>query len=201
MEITPVLLDEPMLFLRLGSETPLTLGAPEFINAVGSNTSVTLNFTRELHPLFATDVANYSIELDGGGTVTVTGASLSDDKQTVTLTLGSALDLDSGYNVSFSNLTGLTGVALAGDGTAQVQTWDDDPAGIKVFILAGQSNMVGYGMREDGNGGVVGAIGSLRHLAVNNGSYPEYDYTSLLEGPGQPATSAWRNRSDVKVWG
>ena len=27
-------------------------------------------------------------------------------------------------------------------------TWDNDPNGIKVFILAGQSNMVGYGKTE-----------------------------------------------------
>ena len=38
---------------------------------------------------------------------------------------------------------------------------------IHVFILAGQSNMQGKGRIEIGNGGVSGAIGSLRYL-VNN---------------------------------
>ncbi|HSP43063.1 MAG TPA: sialate O-acetylesterase, partial [Luteolibacter sp.] len=67
-------------------------------------------------------------------------------------------------------------------------------------ILAGQSTMVGYGHSETGNGGVAGAIGSLRHLAVNNASFPDYDYASLLVNPADPANSAWRTRSDVKAW-
>ena len=88
-----------------------------------------------------------------------------------------------------------------GNGTAgQFRTWDNDPNGIKVFILAGQSNMVGYGHSDLGAGNVAGAIGTLRYLANNNATYPEYDYTSLLVDPLQPATSAWKTRSDVKVW-
>ena len=43
-------------------------------------------------------------------------------------------------------------------------------------------------------------IGSLRYLAVNDASYPDVDYSGLLVDPGQPATSAWATRSDVKVW-
>ena len=35
---------------------------------------------------------------------------------------------------------------------------------------------------------------------INNATYPEYDYTSLLVDPLQPATSAWKTRGDVKVW-
>jgi alpha-galactosidase len=89
---------------------------------------------------------------------------------------------------------------LVGSTTVLFQTWDDDPNGIKVFILAGQSNMVGYGHTETGNGGVAGAIGSLRHLAVNNASFPDYDYASLLVNPADPANSPWRTRGDVKAW-
>jgi alpha-galactosidase len=59
--------------------------------------------------------------------------------------------------------------------------------------------MVGYGNSEDGNGG-PGGPGCLRYLASNNATYPEYDYASLLVDPGQPATSAWKNRDKVKVW-
>ena len=62
--------------------------------------------------------------------------------------------------------------------------------------------MVGYGHSELGAGNVAGAIGTLRYLAVNDATYPEYNYTSLLvEIPVQPATSAWKTRGDVKVWG
>jgi len=89
--------------------------------------------------------------------------------------------------------------------------WDDDPDGVKVFILAGQSNMVGYGKTEIGGnpewtkGGdapkeIKGGLGSLRYLAIHDSTYPEYNYRSLLENPNQPKTSNWKTRSDVKVW-
>jgi alpha-galactosidase len=130
----------------------------------------------------------------------VASAALSPDGKTVTLTLESPLPIDTTFSVSVSNLTSSDGTPLVGSTTAQFQTWDNDPQGIKVFILAGQSNMVGYGHSENGNGGVAGAIGSLRHLAVNNASYPDYDYASLLVNPANPATSAWKTRGDVKAW-
>jgi len=199
--INPVLLSESKLFLQLRPEPPVTLPAPELINVAGNNTSISLNFTQVLYQLTATDTANYTVELAGGGSVSVTGASLGENGKTVTLTLGSTLTLASAYNVSFNNLTGATGAATAGSSTGQFETWDNDPTGIKVFILAGQSNMVGYGHSETGNGGVVGAIGSLRYLANNNDTYPEYDYASLLDNPADPVNSVWASRSDVKVWG
>jgi alpha-galactosidase len=201
VQINPVLLSEPRLFIQLRPEPPVVLPAPELINMVGSVNTITINFTQELYQLTATDPASYTVQLNGGGTVTVTDASLSESGKTVTLTLGSTLSLASAYNVSFSNLTGTTGVSLAGSGTGQFETWDNDPAGVKVFILAGQSNMVGYGHSEVGNGGVAGAIGSLRYLAVNNATYPEYDYTSLLQTPGDPANSPWASLGNIKFWG
>ena len=69
-------------------------------------------------------------------------------------------------------------------GLAQAQ----DP--VQVFILAGQSNMVGYGHVEDGNGGVIGGVGSLRHL-VNTGSA---NYGQLVDG-----SNNWITRNDVWV--
>ncbi len=209
--INPALLAEPRLFLRLGAEPPVTLPAPELMTSWGSQDTITLNFTEELYVLTANDAANFSVELDGGGPVAVTDATLSANKKTVTLTLGSALGLASTYNVTFSNLTGTTGVPLAGGGTVQIQTWDDDPDGIKVFVLAGQSNMVGYGKTEWGgnpawtptNGEpkeILGGLGCLRYLAQNNASFPVYDFTKFLENPADPANSAWTTRSDVKLW-
>ena len=59
--------------------------------------------------------------------------------------------------------------------------------------------MVGFGDVENGNSG-PGTLGSLRYLSVNDTSYPEYNYASLLDDPGQPTSSAFKNRSDVKVW-
>jgi alpha-galactosidase len=97
-------------------------------------------------------------------------------------------------------------------GIAQSKPWDNDPKGIKVFILAGQSNMVGYGKTEDGGNPdwvqgskdvpkeIKGGIGCLRYLAIHDEKFPEYDYAALLENPKKPETSPWKNRKDVKVW-
>jgi Carbohydrate esterase, sialic acid-specific acetylesterase len=69
--------------------------------------------------------------------------------------------------------------------------WDNDPDGVQVFILAGQSNMVGHGKAEDGHGDVKGAIGSLRHQVEND---PK-NYGHLVDKDGK-----WIVRDDVKVW-
>ena len=199
--ISPALLAEPKLFIRMGADVPVPPApAPRVASVWGGGTTVTMNFTEAMDGGDATNPSNYGVQLSGGGAVAVTGASLSGDGKTVTLTLGSPLGINAAYSVVTSNLTGAGGAALAGSPTAQFVSWDNHPAGIKVFILAGQSNMVGYGYSEDGNGGVPGAIGSLRYLANNNGLYPEYDYTSLLVNPSDPANSAWKTRPDVKVW-
>lgn len=99
-------------------------------------------------------------------------------------------------------------VAIA---SAESKKWDNDPNGIKVFILAGQSNMVGYGKVEDGGNPewekgskipkeIKGGIRCLREMAVNDANYPEFDYSSLLVDPDKPETSAWKTRPDVKLW-
>ncbi len=100
----------------------------------------------------------------------------------------------------------------APDAPTRKKSWDNDPKGIKVFILAGQSNMVGYGKVEEGGNPawekgskdipkeIKGGIRCLREMAVNNANYPEYDYASLLVDPRKPETSAWRTRPDVKLW-
>ena len=60
--------------------------------------------------------------------------------------------------------------------------------------------MVGYGHTEEGQDDEVGGAGSLRYLAVHDAEYPEFEYRSLLVDPEQPATSAWKTRSNVKLW-
>ena len=89
------------------------------------------------------------------------------------------------------------GVLIGGPlAAAPSNGWDDDPKGVQVFILAGQSNMVGHGKAEDGHGDVKGAIGSLRYQAVNDTK----NYGHLLVDPKNPANSPWKTRDDVKVW-
>jgi hypothetical protein len=198
--IDPNLLDEPRLFVQVRA-TPVTGVDPEpsVVNLWGSGNTITLLFSEPMNPSSAGNPDNYAVEQDEVGPLSVTDAAVSADGGSVTLTLGSTLGLDTGYTVDLDGVTSGTGQSL-GSVSRQFTTWDDDPGGIKVFIVAGQSNMVGFGESERGNGDVVGAIGSLRYLAVKNATYPEYDYTSLLVDSGQPATSAFRTRSDVKVW-
>ena len=69
--------------------------------------------------------------------------------------------------------------------------WDNDPNGVQVFILAGQSNMVGHGKVEEGHGDVKGAIGGLRYQVEND---PK-NYGHLVDKDGK-----WIVRDDVKVW-
>ena len=196
--IDPDLLTEPKLFLQVSAED---LGPPPVLSSLwGSNNTITLNFSKVMDAISTTDPANYIINQDGGGSIAVSSAVLSGDGRTVTLNLASSLAIDSAFTVTMNRIASGAGQPLVNGTAGQFRTWDNDPNGIKVFILAGQSNMVGYGHSELGAGNVAGAIGTLRYLANNNATYPEYDYTSLLVDPLQPATSAWKTRGDVKVW-
>ena len=200
VSIDPLLLSQPKLFVRVVA-TPITGLDPEpsLVNLWGSGNSITLLFSEPMNPSSAANPLNYEVLQNGGGTIAITGATLSSDGGSVTLALASALGIDTGYTVNLDGVTSGTGQSLGTGVSRQFKTWDNNPNGIKVFILAGQSNMVGYGEVENGNSG-AGTVGSLRHLAVNDASYPDYNYASLLTNPSQPATSPFRTRSDVKVW-
>jgi alpha-galactosidase len=135
---------------------------------------------------------------NGSIPVTVVAAVISPDGRTVTLVLPAPLDAGTSYSVTMNNLTDLAGRPLGNGTQGSFQTYDKNPNGVKVFILAGQSNMVGHGKREQGVGDVAGAIGGLRYLVVNDTS--TNNYQRLLVDTNDPANSAWIVRSDVKVW-
>ena len=65
-----------------------------------------------------------------------------------------------------------SGPAFAEQSSNKTRTWDNDPNGVQVFILAGQSNMVGHGKADDGHGDVKGAIGSLRYQVEHDPKTP-----------------------------
>ncbi|QTN32333.1 Ig-like domain-containing protein [Akkermansiaceae bacterium] len=200
VRIDPSLLSETKLFVQVRA-TPITQldVEPALVNLWGSGNTITLLFSEPMNASSASNSANYSVTQDGAGTLNVTNATLNPGGGSVTLTLGSSLGTDTGYTVGIDRVTSTTGQSIGSGVSRQFRTWDDNPTGIKVFILAGQSNMVGFGETERGNGNVNGAIGSLRYLALNNASFPEYDYTSLLVNPANPS-SAFRTRDDVKIW-
>ncbi len=196
VSLDPALLDEFRLFVRLSADD---LGPPPVISSLwGANTTITINYSEPMGGSAAT-ASNYLVQQAGGGSVSVIGATLSGDGMSATLTLGSALDIGSSFTVTTNRIANGAGQPLGNGTSGQFQTWDDNPTGIKVFILAGQSNMVGYGHTETGQTG-DGGIGTLRYLANNDATYSEYNYAALLENPGQPVTSPWATRSKVKLW-
>lgn len=82
------------------------------------------------------------------------------------------------------------------------------PAGngkLKVFILAGQSNMVGYGSVEDGRDPnnltgaklIPGGLGTLRHML--NKQPDKYSYLTDPNNPIAGGSPGWITRSDVWI--
>ena len=85
----------------------------------------------------------------------------------------------------------LSSAALAVEPPKKKSTWDNNPNGVQVFILAGQSNMVGHGKADEGHGDVKGAIGSLRYQVEHD---PK-NFGHLVNKDG-----TWKTRDNVKVW-
>ncbi len=85
----------------------------------------------------------------------------------------------------------VSGTAFALDPAKNTHTWGNNPKGVQVFILAGQSNMVGHGKAEEGHDNVKGAIGSLRYQVEHDPK--NYGYLVNKDG-------TWKTRDDVKVW-
>ncbi len=197
VEIDPALLSEPKLFVQMRA-TPIT-GVdlqPSLLNIRGSGNTITLIYSEPMNPSAASNPANYSVVQDGVGPIAITGATLNAGGGSVTLTLASSLGIDTAYTVSVDGVTSGTGQLLGGATNRAFRTWDDDPAGVKVFILAGQSNMVGRGESERGHGDVDGAEGSLRWEVVTDNA----NYGQLVVDTGNPATDAWVVRNDVNFW-
>jgi alpha-galactosidase len=67
----------------------------------------------------------------------------------------------------------------------------DEKETVRVFLLAGQSNMQGHGRLETGKDGILGGIGTLREQVNTNPG----KYGHLVDGAGN-----WTTRSDVFVW-
>jgi alpha-galactosidase len=160
---------------------------------------VTLQFSEAIHPDSVGDLTNFSVTV-GGVPIAIQGATLDASGKNIILAIGATLQPGTSYDVTAQNITTLAGRVIPASFNRSFKTWDNDPNGIQVFILAGQSNMVGHGKVEEGHGDVPGAIGCLRNLAVNDALYPDVDYSRLLVNPAQPATSGWMARNDVKIW-
>ena len=191
------------LFFAVG---PPDLSAPVLSQAYGSGSKVTLQFSEPIHPASVGSVANFSLT-QGGAPIAIVSASLEASGRNVILTLGAPLGAGTEYQVTAQNVTTPAGRVIPTPFSRGFKTWDNDPNGIQVFILAGQSNMVGHGKTEIGRNpsdvndtNFAGGLGCLRRMAVNDTDGVAPHYRDLLINPAEPATSAWKTRSDVKVW-
>ena len=180
--------DGDRLFLQIG---PADFVAPDWERVSGVGNIVTLDFSEPLLESVATNISNFSVTDQNGQPVTILSARVGRTNDRIELVLDQPLGNNMTFNVGVSNLVDRAGRALTNSTPQGFKTWDSNPNGVKVFILAGQSNMVGYGETEIGNGEVVGEIGSLRDLV--NG--PDTKYDNLGDGNGN-----WTSRSDVKLW-
>ncbi len=178
---------------RVGQPDPYR---PVLERAWGNNRAISVTFSKPMARQVALDPSNYVVTRQGGSRIAVESARFHPRRETVVLTTAEPLALDTVYTVTLNRLVDLAGYAIDGDTVAQFRTWDDNPDGVQVFILSGQSNMVGRGSRENGHGDVPGGIGSLRHMAVSDPA----KYARLLVDPGDPANSPWRDRTDVRLW-
>ncbi|MFT7302447.1 MAG: hypothetical protein ACI8UZ_001284 [Akkermansiaceae bacterium] len=176
------------LFFRIGAPD---LRDPTLDRVWGNGTTVTLDFSEAMQTELGTDPANFTVVVGGDALLPISSAEIGASPDTIVLTIGFPLEFDSEYTVFVNNLTDLSGRPISGPTSVVFRTWDDNPSGIKVFILSGQSNMQGQGRNEEGFGGVNGAIGSLRYQVDTD---PD-KYEKLVDGSGN-----WISRDDVKVF-
>jgi len=176
------------IFIRLGEPD---YDDPKWERLSGVGKVIALSFSEPIFGEVATTISNYKVTDERGRSLTISSAREGRTKNNIELLLASPMAGNKTFTVSVRNLVDNAGRTLADVKTKSFKTWDNNPKGVKVIILAGQSNMVGYGETELGNGKVVGGKGSLRHL-VNTESAK---YGRLVDKSGK-----WKSRGDVKFW-
>ncbi|MDB4544909.1 Ig-like domain-containing protein, partial [Akkermansiaceae bacterium] len=170
---------------------PPDLQDPTLDRVWGNGTTITLDFSEAMNVGLGTNPGNFSLIVDGDALLPISSAEFGASPDTIILTSEIPLDPDGTYTLVVNNLTDLSGRSISGPTSVEFRTWDDNPNGVKVFILAGQSNMQGQGRSEEGFGGVNGATGSLRYQVDNDPG----GYGHLVDGLGE-----WIARDDVKVF-
>lgn len=163
---------------------------PACNRAWGAGTRVSLHFSGAMKPGTAIDPSNYSLACDDGTQVSVKAAKPLPGGSSILLTTSEPLKLATGYSVTMKNLTDIAGRTL-GHPEVSFRTWDNSPQGVKVFILAGESNMVGHGQYDTGLGGKTGGVGSLREQVTKN---PD-QYGHLVDAAGK-----WRKLDGMMFW-
>jgi hypothetical protein len=167
------------------------LEAPSLRRIWGNTNTISINFSEPMMPGPASLTDNYAIEKDGGGKVSISSAAFHPTDDTVVLTTAKPLDLNAAYTVNMHNLTDRAGRSFESSTPAKFRTWDNNPKGVKVFVLAGQSNMVGRGKTDEGMNGEAGALGSLRYHVKSDPT----NYGHLVD-----ENQNWKELEGVKFW-
>ncbi len=157
---------------------------PEIVRSFGTNNTVQIEFTEPIFLPTASITGNYTLTGPSGQTIGISAAIQGPNDRTIKLNTSSNLAPNSTYTLSTSNITDLAGRPLAGNTSSTFKTFDNNPNGVKVYILAGQSNMVGFGETT------AGSRGNLLELVNTQPT----KYGSLRSG------NSWTSRNDVKVW-
>jgi hypothetical protein len=177
------------LFFRLSDPD---FNDPALTNVSGNNSTITIQFSEPMATVPASEISNYIVTPDGGSPISLSSVEFGEDGRTATLTTAAPMGLGTTFTVSFQNMTDKAGRALPPGATDTFATWDNNPNGVKVFILAGQSNMQGQGWHDDSTDNGIDEDGTIRKM-IENDAGGTYDY--LLDG-----NSDWVTRSDVHVY-
>lgn len=156
----------------------------------GNGTSVSLHFTEAMLPGSALDASYYGVAKADGTRVPVKAVVFHTGPDTVMLTTSTPLDPAAAYTVTTRQLADRANLALA-QPEVSFRTFDNNPNGVKVFILSGQSNMVGRGQFDKGQGDAIGGVGSLREQVEKDPA----NYGYLVDGDKK-----WRVLKNIKFW-
>lgn len=166
------------------------LEPPNVERTWGNASTIHIDFTEPMMPAPATATTNYAVMKDGKDPVSLTSAVFHPSNDTIKLTTAQPLEPNARYTVTTRNLTDRSNRPLAKPAT-EFRTWDNNPKGVKVFILSGQSNMIGRGRTDKGLNDEDGAPGSLRHMVHTDPT----NYGHLVD-----ENKKWKDLANVKFW-
>ena len=119
------------LFLRIG---PPDIEPPTLAAISGDGIEITLAYSEPMIEGSATDPANYSLVLVGGGAIGVLSARLGETPGTVILTVAENLVFGVGYRLSVAGVTDPGGLAIAAGTEADFSPWNPGTGVVPLII-------------------------------------------------------------------
>ena len=119
------------LFLRIG---PPDIEPPTLAAISGDGIEITLAYSEPMIEGSATDPANYSLVLVGGGAIGVLSARLGETPGTVILTVAENLVFGVGYRLSVAGVTDPGGLVIAAGTEADFSPWNPGTGVVPLII-------------------------------------------------------------------